>query len=111
MDEMITGKTTSGFEFSYSAQKSKSMTFTDMIVELVDEDNEFRQIKKLTAVFTYLFGDDIKDRLKAFVTEQVGYDDAEMVMKEMFEILRIIKEGNLKKSSSSPKSSEQTGTI
>ena len=35
----------------------------------------------------------------------------EEIMKEMFEILRIIKEGNLKKSSSSPKSSEQTGTI
>lgn len=106
---MVTGKTQSGFEYSIDAQKVKSWTLARNIARIQRGANDGEVYLAIMDIVDELIGEEQERRLVDHITKEYGYDDVEIMCKEIFEIIALVQTADeTKNSSSSPDVSRPT---
>ena len=82
MEEVIKGKTTSGFEFEINRDKLDDMEFIDLLAELKDGD-----YLKFSKIADFMLGKDQKARLYEHIRKINGQARISLFAEEMKEIL------------------------
>ena len=106
---MVTGTTTTGFEYTIDERRVKSWSMVKKIAQMQSTKSDIAVYGIAIELINDLLGEDQERRLMDHVTRIYGYDDAEMVSKEFFEIIASVKQDKgLKNSYSSPAASPLT---
>lgn len=106
---MVTGVTTSGFEYTIDERRVRSWSMVKKIAQMQGAKSDIAVYGIAIELINDLLGEDQEQRLMDHVTQIYGYDDAEMVSKEFFEIIGSVKQDkDLKNSYSSPAASPLT---
>ena len=106
---MVTGKTSTGFEYTIDERRVKSWSMVKKIAQIKDANNDIVVYGLAIELINDLLGEDQEQRLMDHVTRIYGYDDAEMVSKEFFEIIgEVRRDKSTKNSYSSPDVSQPT---
>ena len=106
---MVTGTTSSGFEYTIDERRVKSWSMVKKIAQMQEAKSDVAVYKIAIELVVDMLGDDQEQRLIDHVTRIYGYDDAEIVSKEFFEIIGAVKQNkDLKNSYSSPAASPLT---
>jgi hypothetical protein len=106
---MVTGTTTTGFEYTIDERRVKSWSMVKKIAQMQSTKSDIAVYGIAIELINDLLGEDQERRLMDHVTRIYGYDDAEMVSKEFFEIIGSVKQDKgLKNSYSSPAASPLT---
>jgi len=82
MEEVIKGKTTSGFEFEINRDKLDDMEFIDLLADLKDGD-----YLKFSRIADFMLGKDQKARLYEHIRKVHGQARISLFAEEMKEIL------------------------
>lgn len=82
MEEVIKGKTTSGFEFEINRDKLDDMEFIDLLADLKDGD-----YLKFSRIADFMLGKDQKARLYEHIRKINGQARISLFAEEMKEIL------------------------
>lgn len=82
MEEVIKGKTTSGFEFEINRDKLDDMEFIDLLADLKDGD-----YLKFSRIADFMLGKDQKARLYEHIRKAHGQARISLFAEEMKEIL------------------------
>lgn len=107
---MIQGRTSSGFEYAIDERRVKSWSVVKKIAEMQKQESNIAVYGLAIELIGDLLGVDQEQRLVDHVTQVYGYDDAEMVSKEFFEIIGSARQnGEVKNSSSSQAASQPVG--
>ena len=107
---MVTGRTSTGFEYTIDERRVRSWSMVKKIAKMQGTKSDIEVYGIAIELINDLLGDDQEQRLIDHVTQLYGYDDAEVVSKEFFEIIGSVRNnGELKNSSSSPDVSHPTG--
>lgn len=100
---MVTGTTASGFEYTIDERRVKSWSIVKKIAQMQEAKSDVAVYGIAIELVSDMLGDDQEQRLLDHVTRIYGYDDAEIVSKEFFEIIGAVKQNkDLKNSYSSP---------
>lgn len=106
---MVTGTTATGFEYTIDERRVKSWSMVKKIAQMQGAKSDIAVYGIAIELINDLLGEDQEQRLMDHVTRIYGYDDAEMVSKEFFEIIGSVKQDKgLKNSYSSPDVSQPT---
>ena len=105
---MITGKTSTGFEFTMDERKAKSWRFVEAISGIKDGDSDLKIFQTLIPVLIDVIGEDQKELLRQHVTQIYGYDDSEAMMNEIYEIIGAARNNAQIKNFSSSQPASQT---
>ena len=107
---MISGKTTTGFDYTIDERKVRSWSLVKRIAEIQKSDMDLEIYAGVMDIVDILIGKEQEAKLIQHVTNVYGYDDAEMVTKEIFEMIGAAKleSTEIKNSSSSPDVSQPT---
>ena len=107
---MVTGRTSSGFEYTIDERRVRSWSMIKKIAKMQDTKSDIAVYGIAIELIEDLLGEEQEQRLIEHVTRIYGYDDAEVVSKEFFEIIGSVRQDKeLKKSSSSPDASHPAG--
>lgn len=108
---MISGKTKSGFDFVVDERRAKSWGMVKKIAAMQKAENDLAIYGIAIDLIGELIGEEQEVRLVDHVTAIYGYDDAEAVSKEAFEIIGAARRAPATKNfSSSPDVSQPTRT-
>lgn len=100
---MVTGRTSSGFEYTIDERRVRSWSMIKKIAKMQDTKSDIAVYGIAIELIEDLLGEEQEQRLIEHVTRIYGYDDAEVVSKEFFEIIGSVRQDKeLKNSSSSP---------
>lgn len=106
---MVTGTTSTGFVYTIDERRVKSWSMVKKIAKMQESKSDLAVYGIAIELINDLLGEDQEQRLMDHVTQIYGYDDAEMVSKELFEIIGSAKrDKELKNSYSSPDVSQPT---
>ena len=106
---MVNGRTSSGFEYTIDERRVRSWGMIKKIAKMQDTKSDIAVYGIAIELISDLLGDEQEQRLIDHVTQLYGYDDAEVVSKEFFEIIGSVRQDQgLKNSSSSPDVSHLT---
>ena len=106
---MVNGRTSSGFEYTIDERRVRSWNMIKKIARMQDSQSDIAVYGIAIELISDLLGEEQEQRLVDHVTQIYGYDDAEVVSKEFFEIIGSVRQDQgLKNSSSSPDASHLT---
>jgi hypothetical protein len=100
---MVTGVTASGFEYTIDERRVRSWSMVKKIAAMQGTNNDMAIYGIAIDLISDLLGEEQEQKLVNHVAQLYGYDDAEIVSKEFFEIIGSVRQDQgLKNSSSSP---------
>ena len=100
---MVTGVTASGFEYTIDERRVRSWSMVKKIASMQNTNNDMAIYGIAIDLISDLLGEEQEQKLVNHVVQIYGYDDAEIVSKEFFEIIGSVRQDQgLKNSSSSP---------
>lgn len=100
---MVNGRTSSGFEYTIDERRVRSWSMVKKIAAMQNTKSDIAVYGIAIELITDLLGEEQEKKLTDHVTQIYGYDDAEIVSKEFFEIIGSVRQDQgLKNSSSSP---------
>ena len=100
---MVTGVTASGFEYTIDERRVRSWSMVKKIASMQNTNNDMAIYGIAIDLISDLLGEEQEQKLVDHVVQLYGYDDAEIVSKEFFEIIGSVRQNQgLKNSSSSP---------
>lgn len=106
---MVNGRTSSGFEYTIDERRVRSWSMIKKIAKMQETKSDIAVYGIAIELIEDLLGEEQEQRLIDHVTRIHGYDDAEIVSKEFFEIIGSVKQDQgLKNSYSSPDASHLT---
>ena len=107
---MVAGRTESGFEFAIDERRVKSWSVVKKIAAMQKTKSDVEVYGIAIELIGDLLGEDQEQRLVDHVTQVYGYDDAEIISKEFFEIIASARNNDdVKNSSSSQAASQPVG--
>ena len=99
---MVNGTTSSGFNYTIDERRVRSWSMIKKIARMQGTKSDIEIYGIAIELINDLLGDEQEQRLIEHVTQIYGYDDAEIVSKEFFEIIGAVRQNpELKNSSSS----------
>ena len=100
---MVTGTTSTGFEYTIDERRVRSWSVVKKIAAMQNSKSDIAVYGIAIELISDLLGEEQEKKLTDHVTQIYGYDDAEIVSKEFFEIIGSARQDQgLKNSSSSP---------
>lgn len=92
---MITGKTSSGFEFEYDSLRLDDVRYVDVLAVAIDEkESDLERIKATSRLTKMLLGEELKERLYDFIAERnAGRVPAAELNTHLAEIMDAAKRG------------------
>ena len=104
---MVNGRTSSGFEFAIDERRVKSWTVVKKVAAMQKAQSDVEVYGIAIELIGDLLGEDQEQRLVDHVTQVYGYDDAEIISKEFFEIIGSARNNDEVKNFSSSQAASQ----